>query len=192
MNFLGKTAAVATIIAAGFTVAAYFDPKPSSTKEWQELVNQLPEIPKPPIAEISPKINDEALEEAKSQDVIKSVVIDSPEALKNLHEIAKKISYSPTRNSELKKLVKISMQKGHVEYATLIANDISYSPTRNDALKIISTRLLEDGEIQAALKAAELISYSPTRNEMLQTILKRVAENEPNKSLQQTAKAAAE
>jgi hypothetical protein len=191
MNYLTKAAAVATIVAAGFTVAAYFEPKPSSTNEWQELVQQLPAIPKPQALDLLPDINNEVAEETENQESIKSIVIESPEELKTLHEIAKKISYSPTRNSELKNLVQISMQKGHVEYATLIANDISYSPTKNDALKTISTRLLNGGEIQAALKAAELISYSPTRNSMLQTILKQVA-NESNESLQQTAKAAAE
>ena len=111
----------------------------------------------------------------------KSVGIEATEELKQLHEIAKKISYVSTRNSELNKLVELAIKNNFPEYAILITNDISYTSDKNTALTKICESLVAQNKTQEAIKTAELITYVSTRNAMIQKILLATKKNVYNK-----------
>lgn len=162
MRYLGVLAAIATIVAAIYTVAGYYQGKPPNTEKL-ELVEKIPNRLPSPIAPDS--IQSEQNYPIGPDDST------SPEELKELHEITNNISFLPTRNSELEKLAQIALQKNHIDYAITIARDIKYLPTRNDTLKSISLFSLKRGEKQLARKAAELINYTTTQNDVLNTIL---------------------
>ena len=165
MKKLGAAASIATIIAAVFTVAAYYQGRSSEAGNLEPLVVDVPR------KKLTVDPNPEIIFSDGSRKIFKNTQELSMKELKSLHEIAKKISFSTTKNSELKDLARLAVQEGYIDYSIVIADDISYSPAKNDTLKYISMVALKFGDKEKAIEAAELISFNPTKNSVLSLIL---------------------
>ena len=166
MRLLGTAAAIATIIAAIFTVASYYQDKSPKTNKVQTSDNRLlrPSEQNRNSSSQSAQIN------GTEKNTFQITILEFEE-LKALHKIAQKISNYHTRDGELKKLANLAMKNGYLEYAIGIAEDISNYNTEDQTLKSIALYSSQQGQRAIAVKAAENISNYSTKNDVLKSIL---------------------
>ena len=172
MNTLGKSAAVATIVAAIFTVAAYFsgDQKVIIERVVEvEKTNQKVKIESAgnktaaPI-EVQPYTKTETVAANEKSSKLES-------SIKARHKIALKIPGSITQNSVLEKLAKKATDLGYFDTAFKIALDIKGSITQNSTLSYLAIATAKSGNIEFASDIANRIRGSITKNSTLEQIV---------------------
>jgi len=166
MRLLGASAAIATIVAAVFTVAGYYQVKQSQPKKITTSDSKLLDSSEQGAVSLDLEIKNK-----RDENSIPSVAILTFEELKALRDIAKKISNYNTRDDELSKLTNLAMRNGYLEYAISIAKGISNYKKEDESLKNIALYSIQQQQRVIAVDAAESINNYKIKNKVLQAIL---------------------
>lgn len=165
MNLLVKIASVATIVAAVFTVIAYFDSDTISSGFvviGSEESQKTDPITIRTLAEANNTISREtekALDERLSEG-----------SLGKRLEVALKIPGSITKNKTLKDLAKSATDLGYFDLAIKIADHIPGSVSKNSAMSYLALAIGESGNLDLAMAVAEKIPGSVTRSKTLSVL----------------------
>jgi hypothetical protein len=170
VNKLAKTAAVATIVGAAFTVVAYF----SQIGFFDKKKTNIPDTPSDSSSITQPiKQEDTAIQQPTIQQNIEtpqnienSITIDQ---LSARYETALKIPYTGDKITALFELVKIAVTNNYFIKAIEIAESIPYTGTKSDALALIARAAVKINP-NIAVEAAEKIPYVGTKSEVLKEI----------------------
>ncbi|WNO10083.1 hypothetical protein [Teredinibacter sp. KSP-S5-2] len=166
MSLLVKSAAVATIVAAVFTVATYFDndndvligifPSPAiESDDWQPPVN--PHYPESDIA-IEEKVDPNKRE------------MSPTEVIRAKHQAALRIPSTVSRSSALKQLSEKTADLGYFKESYEIGLDIPSTVSQSSALKYLSVKVANSGDIEFAIEIANKIPSSVSKSNALKEI----------------------
>lgn len=165
MTLLGKSAAIASIVAAIFTVAAYF----SNNKDnivTDVSANIAVNNDKKKFIEIEKKQTREELVEPKvSTHVIND---ESEKKIRTNYEIALMIPGTITKNDRLEELAKEAITLGYIDTAYEIITDISGTITRSSMLSELAIAIAKTGDMKFALKVANEIPGTITKSNTLE------------------------
>lgn len=167
MTLLGKAAAIATIIAATFTIIEFYSSPPlSEVVDSSSYVNEAEEASVNEARNRTlPGDNDLFRHELSENNITENEI-------KVRFGAAIKIPGSSTRGEALKELAERSANFGYFDTAIEIAENIPGSSIRSLTLSNIAKLISKTGNIELAIKAAKRIPGSSTRNSTLHEISK--------------------
>ncbi|TOM30499.1 hypothetical protein CGH78_23175 [Vibrio parahaemolyticus] len=171
MNSLGKAASLATIVAAVFTVLAYFDSGSTEPvlSEREDLtldsvqISLETDMHPDTSRKLSPSVSMPYDCETESY---------TEEQLRKRFVIAKKIPGSTSKNDALEELAKRATAMCFYDVAFEVASSIPGTTTKNATLSYIALKVAKSGNIDKAAEIAYTIPGTVTKNRTLKEISK--------------------
>ena len=166
MNKLVNAAAIATIIGAAFTVAAFYSETDTATVE-QVRITQPSSAPETGI-HIAPSNSIEEID--PEEEVIVNQIGASPsytsEKIMARYAIASEIPYTSERSEAFMEIVRQAVKSSLYDEALTISEKIPYTSTRSEALVLIA-KASSDMDPDFALEVAKKIPYTSSRSDVL-------------------------
>ena len=165
LAFLGKAAAVATIVAAVFTVAAYFNiPEEKIETTAPSVSANVHESRTGPIVRKGngqrPSVSTEISNDVREDDI------------KIRFVAARKIPGTSTRSDALRELARKASDLDYFHTAFAIASEIPGTSTRSATLSYSAKKAAKSGNIELTIQIAEKIPGTTTKSKTLAEISK--------------------